>query len=129
MASRLDDDLIRFIRTHLGSVWALELMLTMMRQPDRAWTIDALVRQLRATDALIGGLLDRFQRAGLAARTGDDHWTWRPASPDLGELCRRTAEAHAATPFAVIQTIAEAPAQSLVEFANAFRLRRDKGKP
>jgi UDP-N-acetylglucosamine enolpyruvyl transferase len=127
MVNRLPDELTQFIRAHLGSVWALELMLKMMSRPDLVWTVEQLVRELRATDLLVSGLLARFERAGFVVSGGEDAWQWRPANPQLDQLSRQTAEAHAATPFAVVQVIAEAPAYSLQEFADAFRLRRDKG--
>lgn len=128
MVNRLPDELTQFIRNHLGSVWALELMLKMMGRPDQEWTVAELVRELRATDPLVAGLLVRFERSGFVLKSGEDAWRWRPANADIERLSQQTAKAHAATPFAVVQIIAEAPAYSLQEFADAFRLRRDKDK-
>lgn len=123
----LSEELVRFIRTYLHSVWALELLLILIKQPERSWTADELVRDMRATSSLVSGLLERFQRDGLVATPDRRTWHWQPAAPELKDLSMQIAETYARTPFAVIQAIAEAPNPSVMDFADAFRLRdRDK---
>ena len=125
MPRALADDLVRFVQTHLGSVWALKMMLAMRAESDQPWSVDALVRELRASPPLIEELLDRFQRIGLAMRQDDLTWCWQPATPEMVELAKGVAEAYAVMPFGVIQAIAEAPEDRLRQFADAFRLRKD----
>lgn len=124
MSRVLADELVRFAQTHLSSVWALKVMLTLMQEPDRAWTADALVRELRASVPLVDQILARFLHLGLIARAVEG-WYWRPATAEVEQLARGVAEAYAVTPFGVIQAIVEAPADSLKLFADAFRLRKD----
>jgi len=126
MVNALAEDLVKFVQTHLGSVWALRLMLAMQAGPERRWTVEELRLELRATDTLISSLLDRFERLGLAMRLDDGTWCWRPAVPEVEQLARSVAEAYAVTPFGVIQAIAEAPEDRLRQFADAFRLQKDK---
>jgi hypothetical protein len=127
MATPLAEDLVKFVQTHLGSVWALRLMLVMRENPTHPWTANALRLELRASDSLIASLLDRFERTGLAVREGDI-WCWRPAVPEIEQLSRAVADAYAVTPFGVIQAIAEAPEDRLRQFADAFRLQKGKDK-
>jgi len=129
MAERLPSPLVRFISTHLRSVWALELLLILMREPGRKWTVPELVRDMRASTSLIEGLLVGFERDGLVARVDRRAWYWRPARTDLDERAQELLQAYQHTPFAVIQTIAEAPLSSIADFAEAFRLRGDRDKP
>jgi hypothetical protein len=125
MVKPLADDLVRFLQTHLGSVWALRLMLAMRAEPERAWTAELLVRELRASDRLIARLLYRFQDIGLVVKHDTDTWHWQPAVAEMEALSRDIAEAYAVTPFGVIQAIAEAPNENLRQLADAFRLRKD----
>ena len=125
MSRALADEYIRFAQTYLGSVWALKLMLTLMQDGERPWTVDALVRELRASPLLIGQLLARFEHLGLASNRGTDGWSWQPATPEVTELSRGVADAYAVTPFGVIQAIAEAPPDSIRLFADSFRLRKE----
>jgi len=125
MARPLSDDLVQFVQTYLGSVWALKMMVAMMAEPSRAWTAAELVRELRASDTVISRLLHRFQQIGLAIEDPANMWCWRPATPELEELSTAVAKAYTETPFGVIQAIAEAPESRLRAFADAFRLRKD----
>jgi hypothetical protein len=100
-------------------------MLMMMAQPNRDWTIEILVGELRASEPLVADLLKRFQRTGLVLNDNADVWRWRPATQELEELSQSVARAHSVTPFAVVQTIVEAPGYQLREFSDAFRLRKD----
>lgn len=128
MATPLAEDLIKFVQTQLGSVWALRLMLAMREDSARAWTVEALRLELRASDTLIASLLERFEQTGLAICEDGDVWCWRPAVPEIDLLARDVADAYAVTPFGVIQAIAEAPAERLRQFADAFRLQKGKDK-
>jgi hypothetical protein len=121
----LSDHLVAFAQTQLGSVWALKLMLTLMQTPERAWSVQELVQELRASFRLVDDLLlPRFEKVGLIVKESDKTWIWRPATPELDELAKGIAEAYAVTPFGVIQTIAEAPQDRIQDFADAFLLRR-----
>jgi hypothetical protein len=124
MDRTLPDDVVMFCQTHLGSIWALEMMLVLRNAKDRTWTVDRLVREMRAANQLVAGLLERFQRLGLVTETNGT-WRWDVQSPEMAALTQKVAEAHAITPFAVIQAIAETPEQRLRQFADAFRLRKD----
>ena len=125
MANRLPEDLVQFIRLRLGSVWALELLLLLHGQPDSGRTIKDLVRDLRATETLVSALLRRLLAAGLVAQEDDGRWCWRPIDIQTARFAERVAQAYRATPFAVVQIIAESPVSPLLEFAAAFRLRKD----
>jgi hypothetical protein len=54
----LDEDLLTFIQGSIRSVWALEVLLRLRREPERAWETAALAQELRATDRLVGDVLD-----------------------------------------------------------------------
>lgn len=125
MSKLLNDALVEFVQSHLGSVWALKLMLIMMAEPARVWAAPELVRELRGTDTLISRLLARFQVIGLAAEGDAGTWIWQPATPELEAMSKGVRDAYEVTPFGVIQAIAEAPDSRLRQFADAFRFRKD----
>ncbi len=97
----------------------------MMANPEKDWTTEMLVRELRASHTLIASLLERFQRSGLTTETIPGSWRWSVADDTLHATAKELAAAHAVTPFAVIQAIADAPELRLRQFADAFRIRKD----
>ena len=63
------DDLLRFIGSSFRSVWALELLLLLKREP-RAWSGDELVSTLRASDLVVTKAIDELVAAGFLSVEG-----------------------------------------------------------
>lgn len=118
-------ELAAFVREHVRSVWAVELLLLLKRDPDRRWPAADLVRELRASTLLVNDNLQRFERSGLAVREDGDLWRYAPAMPMLGELADRLEAAYRERPVTVINLIA-APPDPVQGLADAFKFRGDK---
>jgi hypothetical protein len=117
-------DLHAFVREHLRSVWALELLLMLRRQPDRCWKPAELVAELRASGPLVGDNLAAFERSGLAVCDEAGCWRYAPAAPVLDELAARLERAYRERPVAIINLIA-APPDPIQGLADAFKWRGD----
>lgn len=118
-------ELAAFVREHVRSVWAVELLLLLKRDPDRRWPAADLVRELRASTLLVNDNLQRFERSGLAVREDGDLWRYAPAMTMLGELADRLEAAYRERPVTVINLIA-APPDPVQGLADAFKFRGDK---
>jgi hypothetical protein len=116
-----DVDLVTFIRRSIPSVWALETLLLVRLSPARSWSPRELVGELRASDAVVLGVLGGFQRDGLMAKSEDGRFRFAPAAELLDELAAALADAYAERPVAVIRTIVSTDAK-LQTLADAFRL-------
>ncbi len=121
----LEQAVADFLRDVVRSVWALELMLLMLRDPEKTWTAPEITAEMRASLPLVSGILDQYQRAGLVARAGADTWRWAPRNERLATLVAKVAQAQATTPFAVIKAISAEPKGPLRAFADAFRFKGD----
>jgi hypothetical protein len=120
----LDDELLTFIRGAFRSTWALELLLLMRGEAQRAFAADDLVLALRATPGLINGCLRQLQQAGLVASEESGAWRYAPASPALEQLSERLQAAYSERPVAVITAIVDQPSNRLRSFSDAFRFPR-----
>lgn len=119
-----DRDLISFVREHIRSVWALELLLLLRRDSNRYWAPSELVRELRASDSVVSHNLAGLERAGLVVL--DDHGAHRYAPPAaVVRLCDELDAAYRERPFAVIGLISSPP-DRLQALADAFRFRGDR---
>ena len=76
-------DLAAFVREHMRSVWAVELLLLLRRDPDRCWMAGDLVAELRASTNLVKDNLDAFERGGLAVCDDSGCWRYAPAAAAL----------------------------------------------
>lgn len=118
-----DEDLFGFIGTSITSVWALELLLLLKREPDRSWDAETLIRELRSSPVVIEEALKSLQGAGLALQDGAMTYRYRAASPRLDELVSRLERAYAETPMTVIKAVVAAPTDKLRAFSDAFKLK------
>ncbi len=112
MSRDITKDVVHFVQEELGSVWALKMMLILRAEPERRWSLEALVRELRASRPLIAELLDRFEKTGLAKRGEAGGWHWHLARSDLKAVTDRIAADYAVRPVSVIQMIAQARQES-----------------
>lgn len=120
-----DSELAGFVREHVRSVWALELLLLLKRDPERCWPPAELVRELRASTNLVNDNLARFERGGLVIRDDTECFRYAPASPVLAGLSERLEAAYRERPVAIINLIA-APPDPVQGLADAFKFRGDK---
>lgn len=117
----LDADLVGFIESAFPSVWALETLFVMRREPDRAWANDRLVSELRASSNLISDCLKTLERAGLVAAVDGGH-RYQPASSAIAGLVDRLAAVYSERPFSITNVITARRSNALKGFADSFRL-------
>jgi hypothetical protein len=118
-----DEDIFAFVRASVRSVWALELLLLLRREPTRAWHPEELVRELRSSHAIVAEELSGLQRAGLAGQDNDGRFGYTPLSPRLDDLVTGVQRIYAAKPMAVVKAIMAAPNEKLRIFSDAFKLK------
>lgn len=115
-------ELETFVREHIRSVWALEVLLLLRRDPERCWTPPELVRELRASTLLVTDNLKRLQHSGLVAPSDEGGFCYAPANPVLEAVCAELEAAYRARPVSVINMIAK-PVDPLQSLADAFKLK------
>lgn len=118
-----DDDVLAFIGASISSVWALELLLLLKREPRRAWTADGLIRELRSSPVVIDEALKSLQGAGLVLQDGKASYRYQAASLRLDELVSKIEEIYAAKPMTVIKAVVATPTDKLRAFSDAFKLK------
>jgi predicted transcriptional regulator len=109
----------------MRSVWAVELLLLLRRDPERCWPPEALVAELRASTNLVQDNLKRLETSGLVVCDDDGCWRYAAAGPVLDELAGRLEAAYRERPVAIINLIARPP-DPIQGLADAFKWRGDK---
>ena len=121
MASQ--NEVSAFIRSTFRSVWALELLLFLKKNKDRAWSHAEMVAGLRGSDLVVTQGLEALAAAGLVLTDSDGQARYQPVSEDVARLVDETERLYAKSPDAVRRTIVGAANGGLTAFADAFRLR------
>lgn len=117
-----DPDVLSFIREHIRSVWALELLLKLKADPERCWSADELVEAMRASHVLVDDNLAALMSAGLVVPDDAGCFRYHAAAPALARLCDELEETYRVRPVTVIRWIS-APAERLQSLADAFKFR------
>jgi hypothetical protein len=120
-----DADLAAFVREHMRSVWAVELLLLLRRDRERCWPPEQLVAELRASMNLVADNLAAFERGGLSVRDDAGCWRYAPAAAALDRLAGRLEQAYRERPVAIINLISKPP-DPIQGLADAFKWRGDK---
>jgi hypothetical protein len=118
------EDLQRFIAASFRSVWSLELLLLLKREPGFHERSE-LVEKLRGSELVVVQGLEGLLAAGLVIIDGAGRAQFMPASADLSRSIERTKELYIRKPDAVRRLIVGAGTRGLDAFSNAFVLRRD----
>ena len=100
-----EDDILAFIATSFGSIWALELLLLLRRDPSRGWDAAAAVRELRSSPIVIEEAVAKLSAAGLIVQDSAGLCRYHAASPRLDRLASELEAAYAAKPMMVINAI------------------------
>lgn len=117
------DDLLRFIGSSFRSVWALELLLLLKREP-RGWTASELVSTLRASELVVSQAIESLLAAGLITIESESV-CYMPASEDIARQMDQLERLYSARPDAVRRAIVSAIPSGATAFADAFRLRKE----
>ena len=118
----VDHDVFQFVREHVRSVWALELLLQLKHDPERRWSVEELVGDLRASHSLVADNLTAFEAAGLVVADDRGGFRYQPAAPVLAKVCDDLDAAYRTKPVTVIRWIS-APTERLQSLADAFKFK------
>lgn len=123
MPSAIDTE--QFLRDNFKSVWSLELLLYLAREPDRSFLPGELVEVLRASHGIVEKSVAALIAAGLIVLEDASGVRYAPASPDLRDLVTQVRDEYGSRPDAVRRVIVSGAASGASAFADAFRLRKD----
>jgi len=126
MASEvIPPDLQEFLRRSVKSVWTLELLLFLRMNAGRSWSLEQLATDLRASHAVVIGVLPQLLADGLIVEVDPARFAYKPASLELGDKVDRLDVIYRANPVTVVREIILAPNPKIQSFADAFKFRKE----
>jgi hypothetical protein len=114
---------LTFAADLIQSVWALELLIVLKRDPTRYWAADELIRELRGSQVVVADALNNLSAAGLAIENGDSRYRYQPVSPVTDELVSELVKLYALKPTTVTRAIVTSPNRKLQILSDAFRIK------
>jgi hypothetical protein len=130
VADPLPREVKRFIYKHLHGFSQLELLLHLHDNPSEPITAAMAARELRLGDEQAANLLKDLHARGLLA-ISDSHerresYRYEPSTRELARQVDALAEMYPTYRHRIVQLIFSKPPDSVTDFAQAFRLRKDE---
>ena len=116
------------IQGSLPNIDALELLVLLVRDPVRRWTIGELAQRLAGsgvTEPVLRDYLAGFRSQGLLAEAAPGSYVYRPATELITASVAGLILAYDKRPVTLIRTVYEiADAKRIQAFADAFRIKK-----
>lgn len=124
---QLGDKLLSFIAEAMPSVEQLDVLLLLHNHSDRTWNEFSVSDALRNNPDSGRAILESLNRLGLLSRSDTSHssYQYNPRTEELGALVELLLQEYAVKKHRVIDAIYSRPLTGAVDFAEAFRVRKD----
>lgn len=120
-----EETVLDFAGSLFKSVWALELLLVLKRDPARVWQAAELIRELRSSQVVVTDALANLLAAGIIVEHEAGRYRYHPVSSEIDGLVSELQKVYAVKPAAVIRQIVTTPNRKLQQLSNAFRFKND----
>lgn len=118
-----EETVLDFAAALFPSVWALELLLVLKRDPARVWQANELIQDLRSSQGVVSDALASLLAAGLIVEQEAGQYRYHAASADLDEMVNALQKIYAMKPAAVIRAIVSTPNRKLRLLSDAFKFK------
>jgi hypothetical protein len=115
-----------FIAEYVHSVEQLEILCLLLENDPKDWSAEEVFRQVQSSERSVSKCLESFRKNGLINSPAPGRYRMAFERPEAFATVRELAKAYRERRVAVIQSIYERPHDTLQDFADAFKLRKDK---
>lgn len=124
--AEISEEVRGILDRHIESLEHLEVLLLLMRHPERRWTGRSVGTELRIASESAGRHLAKLCAFNLLqVEIGRDLFYWfSPSLPHLTQAAQALAAAYAENRLGVIKHILGRPSKPVRDFADAFRLTK-----
>lgn len=116
----------RLIARHIHSVEQLEILLLLRKAPEKPFTVQDVFRVIQSSVASVTASLSYFANEGFLVQEPEGHYRFAPGNAELAKAAAALSEAYHERRVAVIEAIYNKPSDPVRNFADAFKLRKEK---
>lgn len=121
-----EERILAFVRSSIKSAWSLELLLLLQREPQRRWSVAALVQELRGSVAVVTESLNSLSSANLVLTSEKGGHRYCPGSQELDDIVTALSELNARKPLLILEAIFTLPNEKIRSFSDAFLIKRNE---
>ena len=122
----ISPELRQFIGKYVRSVEQVEVLRLLSAPPIRNWTVSEVFRQIQSSEKSITECLEDFLKVQLLVSESAGAYRFAPQDPALASAVAELSAAYHERRVSVIELIYAKPSDTLQDFSDAFRFRKDK---
>lgn len=115
-----------FLAEHIDSTPQLEALLLLQASPQTAYLSADIARELRIDPQWTEITLTRFASAGIL-EVNQGAFRYAPRTPQINQTIVDLAREYVHRRYSIISAIFSKPPESIRQFTDAFRFRKDEG--
>lgn len=124
--SPISVELQRFIDRHIHSVEQLEILCLLVEDSAKSWSENEVFQRIQSSQESVARTLRRFGDDRFLVLDPTKGYRFFPESPDLARLASELAKAYRERRVGVIEAIYRPTLDPIRDFADAFKIRKDK---
>ncbi|HEX3716847.1 MAG TPA: hypothetical protein VH595_02680 [Verrucomicrobiae bacterium] len=124
--SPISVELQQFIDRYIHSVEQLEILCLLVDESAKTWSEIEVFHRIQSSQESVSRTLRRFRDDRFLVFDLTKGYRFSPESSDLARLASELAKAYRERRVAVIGAIYKPTVDSIRDFADAFRIRKDK---
>ncbi len=125
MPENIPEDVRQFILEHIDSIAQLEGLLLLRSEASSQYSAVQISRRLYISEAEAEHLLNQLEASGLLVKEGI-LFSYKPRLEALEQKVKELSEAYSRYLVPVTHLVHSKSKLKVQEFANAFRIRKDK---
>jgi hypothetical protein len=125
-AESLPGTMQAFIAQYIDSVEQLEILTLLGGNSVKIWTPAEIFKIIQSSEASVARCLAGLKKSGLLATPEPGHYQFPPREADLTPVLLNLLAAYRERRVSVIECIYAKPRAPVEDFADAFRLRKEK---
>jgi DNA-binding IclR family transcriptional regulator len=122
----IPDEARRLIAGHIRTVEQLEILLLLNGSPGKGFSIADVFRVIQSSENSVATSLKAFVSAGFLVEESKGMYRHEPANAELARSIEALAKTYQERRVSVIEAIYSQASDPLRNFADAFKLRKEK---
>lgn len=122
----IPEDVRFFIFENIDSILQLEGLLLLRKNPATGFSTETVAERLYNSIPEVEKILKQLEMRGFLASDASKNYFYQPRSPELGAMVDKLADIYGHYLLAVTYFIHSKSKSRVQEFADAFRIRKEK---
>jgi tRNA/tmRNA/rRNA uracil-C5-methylase (TrmA/RlmC/RlmD family) len=119
-------ELGKFIARYIQSVEQVEILCLMSENPGRSWSEGEVLRAIQSSQESVSNNLRHFTVEHFLTTDSQQNFRFAPENPELAALVAELVKTYRERRVAIVELIYQAPSDTVRNFADAFRIRKEK---